>query len=281
MSGHGQEFRLGQADMRRAFEAAARDYDAAAVLQREVGARLLERLELMALSPTRILDLGCGTGGALRALRKRYPGAEVWGVDIACNMLRVARRAQGWWRRARLVCADARHLPLPAGCAELIFSNLMLQWCDDLDGCLLELRRVLRPHSLLLFSSFGPDTLKELRSAWSAVDGYTHVHRFLDMHDIGDALVRAGFAEPVMDVEHLTLTYTGVPELMRDLKRIGAHNVSAGRRRGLTGRGRLQKLMAAYEPLRRDGRLPLTYEVVYGIAWTPSFIPLAAFGGTT
>ncbi len=144
----------------------------------------------------------------------------------------------------------------------------MLQWCDDLDAVFAEVRRVLKPGGLLTFTTFGPDTLMELRRAWSSVDGYVHVNQFLDMHDIGDALVRAGLAEPVLDVERYTLTYPDAIVLMRDLKAIGAHNVTAGRpARAHRPRSRLPRMCAAYEAYRRDGRLPATYEVVYGAAW--------------
>lgn len=267
------EFSLDRLQLRAAFERAARGYDAAAALQQEVAGRLLERLELTTIRPTRMLDLGCGTGGNLRALQRRYPQARLFACDLALNMLLAARRRLGFWRRVPLACADALHLPFAAGAFDLIYCNLVLQWCDDLDRALVELRRTLAPHALLLFSSFGPDTLKELRAAWRAVDGFNHVNRFIDMHDVGDALIRAGFVEPVMDVERLTLTYTNVQALARDLKAVGAHNVTAGRPRGLGGRRRAANLASAYERFRRDGRLPATYEVVYGTAWTPAYLP--------
>lgn len=267
------EFSLDRQQLRAAFERAARGYDAAAALQQEVAGRLLERLELTTIRPTRMLDLGCGTGGNLRALQRRYPQARLFACDLALNMLLAARCRLGFWRRVPLACADALHLPFAAGAFDLIYCNLVLQWCDDLDRALVELRRTLAPHALLLFSSFGPDTLKELRAAWRAVDGFNHVNRFIDMHDVGDALIRAGFVEPVMDVERLTLTYTNVQALARDLKAVGAHNVTAGRPRGLGGRRRAANLASAYERFRRDGRLPATYEVVYGTAWTPAYLP--------
>ena len=270
------EFTLDRSQVRRSFERAARDYDAAAVLQHQVGERLLERLELTTVAPVRVLDVGCGTGRPTRALVQRYRGAQVLGVDIAPGMLRMAQRRQPWFRPARFVCADAAALPFPAESVDILYASLVLQWCEDLDATFLEWRRLLKPHGLLLFSTLGPDTLKELRAAWSAVDGFNHVNKFLDMHDVGDALIRAGFVEPVMDVEHLTLTYECAPDLMRDLKRIGAHNVTAGRRHGLTGSGRLAAFSLAYERFRREGRLPATYEVVYGTAWAPKFMPVAA-----
>jgi malonyl-CoA O-methyltransferase len=246
------------------------------VLQREVGARLLERMELTTLAPQRILDLGCGSGRPTRELRRRYTKADVLGLDLAHAMLKLARRRQPWWRPASFVCAEAALLPFSTSSFDLLYANLVLQWCEDLDAALLEWRRVLKSPGLLLFSSFGPDTLKELRAAWRAADAHNHVNRFLDMHDIGDALIRAGFVEPVMDVEQVTLTYDDVMGLMRDLKGIGAHNVTAGRGRGLTGRGRLAAMTEAYEAFRKDGRLPATYEVVYGTAWAPKFMPVAA-----
>ncbi|HEX5340574.1 MAG TPA: malonyl-ACP O-methyltransferase BioC [Gammaproteobacteria bacterium] len=266
-------FRLDRRQIRKAFDRAAPGYDAAAVLQREIGSRLMERLELTSVMPARVLDLGCGTGHQLHTLSRRYPRAQLLGLDVAMGMLSAARRRQGWFRRKPLVCADALHLPFAATSFELVYCNLMLQWCDDLDQVFGELRRVVRPHGLLLFSSFGPDTLGELRAAWREVDAFNHVNRFIDMHDIGDALIRAGFVEPVMDVEHITLTYADVRALMRDLKDIGAHNVTAGRAPALGGRRRIEKLAAAYERFRHQGRLPATYEVIYGTAWTPAYIP--------
>ena len=276
------EFSLESSRVGASFDRAARHYDAAAFLQKEVGERLLERLDLMAEVPTRVLDVGCGTGRPTLALRKRYPKADVIGADLAPTMLKLAAKKQPWLgKHANFVCAEASQLPFADASCDLIYASLILQWCEDLDATLLEWRRLLKPHGLLLFSTLGPDTLKELRAAWSAVDGYNHVNRFLDMHDVGDALIRAGFVEPVMDVEHITLTYGDARGLMRDLKSIGAHNVTAGRRRGLMGRGRLAAFSAAYEKFRSEGRLPATYEVVYGTAWAPKFMPTAALGGRT
>lgn len=272
------EFRLDRRQVRNAFDRAAPQYDAAAVLQHEVGARLLERLDLTTLTPARILDLGCGTGRATPELMRRYRSAQLVAADFAPAMLREVRR-RFWFRRPGLVCADAGSLPFGTAGFDLVFCNLMLQWCDDLDACLGELRRVTTTQGLLLFSTLGPDTLRELRAAWREVDGATHVNSFVDMHDIGDALIRAGFVEPVMDVEHITLTYEDVYALMHDLKRIGAHNVTGGRARNLTGRERMRKLAAAYEQARHAGRLPATYEVVYGTAWTPALRMDAAYTG--
>jgi malonyl-CoA O-methyltransferase len=267
--------------MRRAFDQAAAAYDAAAVLQQEIGRRLLERLDYIRLEPLRVLDAGCGTGLCLPGLRRRYPRAEIFGLDIAPGMLQQARRKQGWWRRwwrpVRFVGGDIESLPFADASLDLVFSNLTLQWCPEPDVAFREFRRVLKPGGLLLFSSFGPDTLKELRHSWAQVDDAPHVNVFPDMHDVGDALLRTPFAEPVMDMEMLTLTYPDVMAIMRDLKDIGAHNVNQGRPRGLTGKAELQGMIRAYENFRQDdGRLPVSYEVVYGHAWQAQ--PIAGAG---
>jgi malonyl-CoA O-methyltransferase len=259
------------ARVQHSFGRAASGYDASAVLQARVRAELLDRLDVVRLEPAVILDLGAGTGHASLALKRRHRGAQVVALDLAPGMLLEAGRRQTLLRRFRRVCADAAALPLRDGSVDLVFSNLMLQWCNDPDAAFRECRRVLKPGGLLTFTTFGPDTLVELRRAWAAAgDGHTHVNRFIDMHDLGDALVRSGLAEPVMDVERYTLTYGTVRDLMLDLKAIGAHNANAGRPRGLTGRGAFERMLAEYEAHRREGRLPATYEVVYGQAWCPT-----------
>jgi malonyl-CoA O-methyltransferase len=283
------EFRLDALRVRRSFGRAASGYDAAAVLQQRVRGELLERLGLVRLVPGVVLDLGAGTGHASIELKRRYRPGQVIALDLAEGMLREASRRQTLLRRFGRVCGDAASLPLRDQSVDLVFSSLMLQWCNEPDRVFAECRRVLRSGGLLTFATFGPDTLTELRRAWAAVDGRTHVNRFIDMHDLGDALVRAGLAEPVLDVERYTLTYAGVRELMRDLKSIGAHNANAGRPRTLTGKGTLAGLVAAYEEFRHDGRLPATFEVVYGQAWAPemrdaqprtreSVVPLSRIG---
>ncbi len=196
-------------------------------------------------------------------------------------MLKIARGVRPWWQKmlpakstaGAYICGDLEALPLQSGSVDLLWSSLALQWCNDLDATFSGMRRVLAPNGLLMFSTFGPDTLKELRQAFSQVDGYSHVSRFQDMHDIGDALMRAGFAEPVMDMEHFTLTYDTASGLMRDLKALGAHNATRGRRQGLAGKSAWKRMEAAYEKLRQDGRLPATYEVIYGHAWAPNQLP--------
>jgi malonyl-CoA O-methyltransferase len=255
--------------VRRSFDRAARTYDAAAVLHAEVRKNLLERLELTALAPRAVLDAGAGTGHGSRALQRRYPKALVIALDASHGMLRAAARQRSWLRPFARVCADAEQLPLKDGSVDLIVSNLMLHWCNP-EAAFAEFRRVLAPHGLLSFSAFGPDTLRELRAAWAQVDGASHVHRFIDMHDLGDALVRGGFASPVLDVEQFTLRYLNVRNIAADLKATGAHNATLGRARGLTSPRKFAAMQSSYESFRQDGRLPASYEVVFAHAWVPA-----------
>ncbi|MBY0267442.1 MAG: malonyl-ACP O-methyltransferase BioC [Burkholderiales bacterium] len=259
--------------VRRSFDRAAVTYDAAAVLQQEVCTRSLDRLQFIKLEPRRLLDAGCGTGNAWPGLMSRFPGAEMLALDLAPAMLRQAQRRMPWHRRwlgrvPAAVCGDLEHLPLAAGSVDLAWSNLALQWVNDLPSAFRELKRVLAPGGLLLFTTFGPDTLKELRAAQpdSGAGGF---NRYTDMHDIGDMLVAAGFADPVIDMEPFTLTYDDVRSVMRDLKAIGAHSAAADRPAALTGKAWLAAVERNYEAFRRDGRLPATFEVIYGHAWCP------------
>ena len=194
--------------MRQSFERAAAHYDAAAILQQEISKRLLERLDYIKLQPARVLDVGAGTGISLTGLRQQYPAAQIYALDIVRAMLLEARKKQNWLQRLRrtiqFITADAEKLPLADASVDLLFSNLTLQWCLDLEQTFGEFKRVLKPGGLLMFTTFGPDTLKELRSCWSQVDSYTHVNNFIDMHVVGDALARSRFAEPVMDMELVT-----------------------------------------------------------------------------
>ncbi len=268
------EFALDKRLLRRSFEKAAAGYDAAAALQHEVCRRMLARLDYIKHEPAAVLDAGSGTGNAIAALRARYPRATLCALDIAFAMVRRARAYAPWWRRLLgrdvvPVCGDIERLPLRAAAVGMVWSNLALQWVNDPSRAFAEFRRVLAPGGLLMFSTFGPDTLKELRAAYQGIDRYTHVNRFIDMHDLGDMLVHGGFADPVMDMEYVTLTYGDVRALMHDLKTIGAHNVTAGRRPGMTARAALAAVERNYEALRRDGRLPATFEVIYGHAWAP------------
>jgi malonyl-CoA O-methyltransferase len=267
------EFEIDKKAMRRAFSRAAANYDATAVLQREVCTRMLERMDYVKMQPALVLDAGSGTGWGARQLMAKYPKAGFISLDIAIGMLQMAGTHSSWRQRLfgknNAVCADLEELPLAANRFDLVWSNLAVQWCNDLPKAFVQLHSVLKTNGLLMFSTLGPDTLKELRQAFKGVDDHSHLNRFADMHDIGDMLMQAGFAEPVMDMEYLTLTYDDVKSLLLDLKGIGAHNTTAGRAQGLTGKAAFARLLENYEALRRDGKLPATYEVIYGHAWKP------------
>jgi malonyl-CoA O-methyltransferase len=249
----------------RAFDRAADTYDEHAALQNEVEDRLLERVPFFNLEPSRVLDLGCGTGRGSKALQGLFADAQVVSLDWSDAMLRHTGERRG--AGAERIRADMHALPFAPRCFDLVFSNLAVQWSSQEPRLFREVLRVLRPGGLFLFSSFGPDTLQELRAAWAAVDPRPRVNQFVDMHDIGDALVNAGFQDPVMDMELLVLEYRKVMDLMRDLKAIGATNAASQRAAGLMNRTRLQRVIEAYEPFRRDDRYPATYEVVYGAAF--------------
>jgi len=267
-------FALDPDTVRRRFERASARYDAHAVLQARVRDEMLARLALVAFEPAVVVDLGCGTGHAARALKRRWPRARVVALDRAPGMLAAARAQSRWLRGFERVQGDAARLPLRAGAVDLVYSCLMLPWVGDLATAFTEVRRCLTARGYFTFATLGPDTLMELRAAWAEADDGAHVHRFLDMHDVGDLLVRAGFADPVMDVDHFRLTYRSMPALLHELRAVGGGNALAGRRAGLTGRRRLEGMTTAYERRRdADGRLPATVEVIYGQAWCPGVSP--------
>ena len=253
--------------VRRAFDRAADGYDDAAVLQQEVCRRLLQRLDYIRLSPEWILDAGAGTGEAVKALMGKYRKAQLMVLDISERMLAKSAAQGGLLRKPYPVCADIEKLPLADACIDLVFSSLTLQWCNDLEATFKGIRRIMKPGGLFMFASFGPDTLKELRECWSRVDDAVHVNTFEDMHDVGDALLRTGFADPVMESEIITVNYNMVDKLMADLRGIGANVTADGGRRGLTTKTMLAQLRDAYEMYRRDDVLPASYEIIYGHAW--------------
>ena len=273
-----------QARVRRAFDGAAENYEQFAVLQNEVCNRLLEKLEIVKITPEFILDAGAGTGWAIPTLFDRYRKAQVIALDLSENMLNKCGKHGGFFRSPHLVFADIEHLPFVDNSFDLVYSSLSMQWCNDLNAVLLEAKRVLKPGGLFVFTTFGPDTLKELRYSWGKVDDVNHVNQFVDMHDIGDALLQDGFAEPVMEAEIMTVTYESVDEIMHDLKAIGA-NVTAElpqdkqKVRGLAAKSILQTVRQAYEQFRQDNLLPATYEIIYGHAWKPEAVKIKAPGG--
>ncbi|NUO72121.1 MAG: malonyl-ACP O-methyltransferase BioC [Frateuria sp.] len=262
-------FHLDRARVRRNFARAADTYERHDALQREVQADLLSRLDFYLQPPGRVLDVGAGTGRGSALLKKRYPKAQVIAIDLAQPMLHAARRHQGLLRPFQRVCAEATALPLPDRSVDVLYSNLCFQWIDDLAALFAECVRVLKPGGLLAFSSFGPDTLKELRAAWAAVDERSHVSRFLDMHDVGDAMLNAGLRDPVLDVNRYTLTYSEPRALLKELKGLGATHADRARERHLTGKSHYRAMLGAYEAMRVDGRIPATWEVVTAHAWGP------------
>jgi malonyl-CoA O-methyltransferase len=248
------------------FGRAAARYEVHARLQGEVRGELLERLDELQLTPGRVVDIGCGTGLGSQALKRRYRKAEVLALDLALPMLQQARSHRSWWRPFRLVQADARALPFADDSVDLIFSSLCLQWCEDLPALFAEWSRVLKPGGVLLFASFGLDTLAELRAAFSAVDDRPHLLAFPHIQQIGDAMLRGGLVNPVLDRDLHRRPVSELRELLAELKGLGANNALSERGRGLMGKGRWQRLSAAYEAQREEGRLPVSWEVVYGQA---------------
>jgi malonyl-CoA O-methyltransferase len=263
------DFHLDRQLVRRHFGRAAKSYEQHDVLQREVQAALLERLDFYTQAPQRVIDVGAGTGRGSALLKQRYAKAEVIAVDLALPMLRTAKQHASWLRPFQRICAEATALPLPDYSVDVLHSNLCFQWIDDLPALFSECARVLKPGGLLAFSTFGPDTLKELRASWAEADQQPHVSRFLDMHDVGDAMLAAGLRDPVLDVFRYTLTYSEPRKLLEELQGLGATNADRTRERGLTGKSRYQRMLAAYEAMRVDGRIPATWEVVTAHAWGP------------
>ncbi len=264
---------------RQHFEKAASSYDAAAVLQLEIAKRMSERLDYIKLQPKTVLDAGCGTGFITKDLLKRYPKSQVLALDIALNMTRKTKALGGWLKKKpKLICADAEAMPLKPESVELVVSNLMIQWSNDLNKMFTGFHSVLAPNGLLLFSTFGPDTLKEMRESWASIDDTPHTSAFVDMHEIGDALLKAGFINPVTDMELITMTYSNVRQLMKDIKQIGASNTENNRSKGLMGKQKLKAFEQAYEQFKTaDGLYPASWEIIYGHAWVGEGLKLDGF----
>jgi malonyl-CoA O-methyltransferase len=253
-------------------------------LRREIAARMHDRLSLVKLVPSQVLDAGCGAGADLALLHKDYPGAQIIGLDASAAAVQAARapakalsslnqllnRLLPGKAGVDLVCGDFGDLPLAPNSIDLVWSNLALHWHPQPDRVFAEWRRVLRQNGLLMFSNFGPDTFCELRLAFAELDSSMHTLPFVDMHDFGDQLVEAGFSTPVMDMERITVTYDTPGALLADVRALGG-NPLATRRRGLIGRAAWQAMLAALERQRRaDGKLALTFEVIYGHAFRPA-----------
>ena len=256
--------------IRRAFARAAPTFAAASVVHDEARQRLLERLDFMRIDPKVVLDVGAGRGDGAAALRARYPGARVLSIDASIAMLRAGTEAA-----AGRIVGDAERLPVKDGISDLVFANMLLPWSRP-DAVFREAARTMTSGGLFLFATLGPDSLEQLRRAWAAVDDRVHVHAFYDMHDLGDLAVSSGLAEPVVDVDRMELTYRDVNSMIRDLRSCGAVNLAAGRRRSLTGRRRWASFVAALETQRREGRIPVTIELILGHAWGPGAQPRRA-----
>lgn len=260
------------------FERAASSYDGAAVLQREIAKRMGERLDYIKQQPNRVLDAGSGTGYITKDLLKRYPKAEVIAVDIAHNMTCKTMEQGSWLRKPKAVCADAERLPLKEDSIDFVISSLMLQWSNDLNKVFTGFHHVLAPNGLLLFSTFGPETLTEIRQSWTEVDNKPHTNNFADMHEIGDALLQAGFQDPVTDMEMITMTYANVRQLMRDIKQIGASNTDSNRSKGLMGKAKIKAFENAYEQFKTpEGWYPASWEIIYGHAWVGEGLKVEGF----
>jgi len=255
----------------KSFSRAASTYEEVAVVQQAVLTEHLDRLSFAKIEPKVILDLGSGTGTGAQKLSSHYKKSRVIALDIAQGMLQEHRRKLPRFRnKTDLICADLDNLPLENNSIDLVFSNLAVQWSNDLHQVIKELQRVLRTGGLLSFTTVGPDTLRELRDAWNSIGADDHVHDFHDMHEIGDALISNGFGAPVLDVDRYTLTYPDVKSMLSDLKRLGSTNASSERSRGMMGREMIDNLYEAFEKQRQVGKLLLTYEIVYGHAWIPA-----------
>jgi malonyl-CoA O-methyltransferase len=260
--------RLDKQSVKKFFNRAAKSYDDAAILHEELLNRLLQRLQYIRHQPETIIDVGCGTGKAVRGLQKAYPRARICATDIAYEMLLQARSRFRLLSKKRLVSADMERLPFAGQTFDLVFSSLAMHWSNDLGATLREFARVSRPGALLMFSSFGPGTLQELDASWQALDAHPHVHRFVDMHDVGDAMLAAGFAQPVVDAETIRMEYRDFSSLLDDLRNTGASNADVSRRRGLMTPANLRRLEQSYrEHGFDDNKFVASYEVVYGHAW--------------
>ena len=251
---------LEEASIRRAFNGAAASYDRVAALQRRVGDALLQGIGHVA--PATIVDAGCGTGYFTAALARRFPQARLYALDVAPAMLQATRKRLS----VPLLCGDMHHLPLAPGRVDLLCSNLMLQWCDRLDLAFAEARRCLASGGEFAFSTFGEQTLRELRQSFR--DRHSHVNRFAGMDELRASLEQAGFKNVGLERTSETAHYRDATRLMHELKALGARNATTGRARGLTGKRGWQDMLANYEKLRTPAGLPATYELIYVTART-------------
>jgi malonyl-CoA O-methyltransferase len=254
------------------FDDCAKDYETHSRMQQEIAVRMLGRLQYIKMKPEMIVDFGCATGISTIALRKQFPKAQVVGVDISMSMLKRAKAKQVFWKKKDWLCADVACLPFAAQSVDLIFANQLLHWLLNVETFFAECFRILKPNGCLMFSTLGPDSLKEFRQAFSLIElnPSVHVDTFVDLHNIGDELLKQQFSDPVMDREDLQLTYASMPQLLKALRAQGVKNRHPQRAKGLMSRQRWQKMLDVYP--KQGQRWPLSYEVVYGQAWRPQWI---------
>lgn len=252
------------------FNLAAPEYDQYAILQKYTAEELIDRVDIMNIQPKTVLDLGSGTGRVSRQLSEKFPKTQIVQVDISPCMLKKARDLQrNKNQTGSYLCADAERLPFTNNSFDMVISNLMLQWAEDLQKIIVDVVAALKPGGVFVFTTLGPSTLMELRDAWASVDNLKHVNDFMDMHIMGDALIAAGLSDPVMETDSVVMKFESVREIMKHLKNLGVHNINRNRRHTLTGKGKMSALIEAYETWREQNGLPCSYEVVYGHAWKP------------
>ena len=243
-------------------------YEQSSKIQQEIGSRLLEKLDYLKIEPRYILDLGCGPGVFTKKLKKLYPKATIIGFDLAIDMLKEAGEKQGLFKKWSLVGGDMLTLPFASGVFDLVFSNQVIHWSESIKDLLDEISRVMSKDGCLLFSTLGPDTFSELRKSWSTVDNYAHVNDYIDMHDLGDSLLSLKFIDPVIEMEVITAHFSSLKKLLSSLKSQGVRNINLARNPGLTGKKNWVDFEQAMNTLSlENGEIPLTYEVIYGLAW--------------
>ena len=249
------------------FDRAAGQFASADFVHRTAANGLMQRLQPIAVQPKHVVDLGSALGAGSRQLSRQFPGARILSIDLSAQMLKSARQSRGWFSKVRELQADAMQLPLATGSVDYLFANMLLPWIDDLPACLSEVARVLRRDGVFLFSTPGPDSLAEIRNAWSSIDDGLHVHHFADMHNLGDAIMGAGLSDPVLDVEYLSVTYRNSDSILADLTAAGARNSLHERRHTLTGKGRLARFHEQMRLMETGGVIELNLELVFGHAF--------------
>ncbi|NNC76628.1 MAG: methyltransferase domain-containing protein [Woeseiaceae bacterium] len=260
-------FAISSASVQRRFDKASATFDSADFVHAATRDGLFTRLAPMLVDAKTVVDLGCATGKSIKPLANHFRGAKIIGVDASAGMLERCRARRYWFAKTSFVQADAQALPFPDGSVDVVFSNLMLHWVDDLPAVAREVARVLRKDGLFLFATLGPDTFAALRNAWARVDSYPHVHGFADMHDVGDCLSRSGLRDPVLDVDHLTVTYRDIDKLLQELSAAGARNALRHRYPGLMTPSRLASFRNNLAKEADDGDIAVGFEIVYGHCW--------------